>query len=301
MRAVVIGASGQIGGWLMHVLRQNGHEAIGTYFSVPVEGLAQLDVGDTDHATSWLRSQRPNVVFYPAGFTWVDGCERDPDRAFAANRDQPLALARAAADLGARFVYFSSDYVFDGADGPNDEADTPNPINVYGQSKLAAEEALRTELGEAQLTIRTSWVFGPERQGKNFAYQVARALSEGKTLSCPNDMLSSPSYGPDVAWVAVRLAETGRAGLIHVAGPETLPRSLFARAIAAAFRLDPRGIIEKPDRELPQVAARPHQGGLKTTRLLQVEPGRMRSLPVCLRDFPRRLAAHSWCKAALPR
>ena len=115
MRAVVIGGSGQIGGWLLRVLAARGHPAVGTYATVAFLGLVPLDAADLVASADWLRSQRPDVVFYPAGFTWVDGCERDPARARSANLDQPLNLARAAADLGAHFVYFSTDYVFDGA------------------------------------------------------------------------------------------------------------------------------------------------------------------------------------------
>ena len=120
MKAVVVGGSGQIGGWLLRHLAARGHEATGTYATAPVPGLVPLNLGTTDPASAaaWLRSERPDVVFYPAGFTWVDGCERDPALAFAANRDQPMVLARAAADLGARFVYFSTDYVFDGLSRP---------------------------------------------------------------------------------------------------------------------------------------------------------------------------------------
>src|SRR5437588_8377993 len=84
MRAVVIGGSGQIGGWLLHWLAARGHDAVGTYATVPFPGLAPLDAADLVGAAAWLRGQRPDVVFYPAGFTWVDGCERDPDRARSA-------------------------------------------------------------------------------------------------------------------------------------------------------------------------------------------------------------------------
>src|SRR5262245_59882911 len=101
MRAVVIGASGQIGGWLLRELAGRGHDSVGTYATVPFPGLAPLDAANLIEAAEWLRGQRPDVVFYPAGFTWVDGCERDPARARSANLEQPLNLARVAADQGA--------------------------------------------------------------------------------------------------------------------------------------------------------------------------------------------------------
>src|SRR4051794_34707160 len=142
MRCVVIGGSGQIGSWLLRELAGRGHQTVGTYATVPLPGLAPMDAADLDRAAAWVREQAPDVVFYPAGFTWVDGCERDPGRAYAANLEQPLNLARAAADEGARFVYFSTDYVFDGRDGPYDESARPRPLSAYGRSKLEAERAL---------------------------------------------------------------------------------------------------------------------------------------------------------------
>ncbi len=148
MRALVVGGSGQIGGWLLRSLAESDHEAIGTYHTVPQEGLVPLDASRLDEASEWLRSARPDVVFYPAGFTWVDGCERDPARARDANLDQPLNLARITSEFGSRFVYFSTDYVFDGEVGPYDEHSPANPLSAYGRAKRDAERALADELGE---------------------------------------------------------------------------------------------------------------------------------------------------------
>jgi dTDP-4-dehydrorhamnose reductase len=289
MRAVVIGGSGQIGGWLLHWLSRDGHDAVGTYATVPYPGLAPLDAADLGGAADWLRGQRPDVVFYPAGFTWVDGCERDPARARSANREQPLNLARAAADLGARFVYFSTDYVFDGEAGPYAEDAPPNPLSLYGQAKLEAEHELAEALGDAQLTLRTTWVFGPERQGKNFAYQLAKTLGEGKPLVCPSDQVSNPSYGPDVARAAVALAVAGHSGLVHVAGPDWIDRVRFARALAESVGLDPSPIVGKTTAELAQPAARPLNGGLRTEKLQSLLPGAVRPLAEALDDFHARL------------
>ena len=103
---------------------------------------SMLDAGELQPAADWITEQAADVVFYPAGFTWVDGCERDRSRAYAANLEQPLNLARAAATVGSRFVYFSTDYVFDGEAGPYTEESATNPLSVYGQAKRDAE--LRT-------------------------------------------------------------------------------------------------------------------------------------------------------------
>ncbi len=285
LRAVVIGGSGQLGCWLLWTLARRGHSATGTYASVQFPGLVRLDAGELQPAADWISEQAADVVFYPAGFTWVDGCERDRPRAYAANLDQPLNLARAAARAGARFVYFSTDYVFDGAAGPYAEDSAPNPLSVYGRAKRDAELALERELGARQLTIRTSWVFGPERQGKNFAYQLLRNLAEKKPPVCPSDQISNPSYGPDVATAAVLLAEAGASGLIHVVGPEVIDRVQFARAIAGAFGHDVGLIVGKSTADLGQGAPRPLNGGLKTPRLDAAYPGIMRPLQTALESF----------------
>ena len=293
MRALVIGGSGQIGGWLLRVLTERGHKAVGTYATVAYPELAHLDAADLAKAADFVRATSPDVVFYPAGFTWVDGCEKDPARARSANVDQPLNVARAAADLGARFVYFSTDYVFDGREGPYPEDAPTHPLNEYGRSKGRAEVELADALGERLLTIRTSWVFGPERQGKNFAYQLVKTLAAGKPLGCPSDQHSNPSYGRDVARAAVALAEQGRFGIAHVAGPELSGRVAFARGIAEGLSLNPDPIFAKTSAELGQTVARPNHGGLLTPKLDAWLPGSQRDLKTCLADFRHQIAASS--------
>ncbi|CAN5761126.1 dTDP-4-dehydrorhamnose reductase [soil metagenome] len=295
MKAIVIGGSGQIGGWLLRHLAERGHETVGTYATVAYPGLVALNAADRDTAADWVRSQRPEVVFYPAGFTWVDGCERDPDKARASNRDEPLNLALAAAESDARFVYFSTDYVFNGTTGPDAEDSPTHPPNIYGLAKLEAEAALTEALGDRVLIARTSWVYGPERQGKNFAYQVVRNLKASNAMPTPSDMASSPSYAPDVALATLQLAEQGKSGVWHVAGPEVVARSEFARGIALAFGLDPALIQPRPTSEIVQGAPRPLQGGLKIEKLEAQLPGLMRPMASALEDFLARLDAHqSW-------
>jgi dTDP-4-dehydrorhamnose reductase len=282
-------------------LAERGHEVTGTYCAHPFPGLVRLCAAEREPAATWLKEQKPDVVFYPAGFTWVDGCEADPARALDENRDQPLALALAAAEVGARFVYFSTDYVFDGRSGPYDESAEPRPLSAYGRAKLDAEMALEMALGPVLLTIRTTWVFGPERQGKNFAYQLARTLSERKPLVCPSDQISNPSYGPDVARAVVLLVEREESGLFHVAGPETMSRPAFARALAEGFGLDPKRIEERETALLGQAALRPLQAGLLTPRLDAVLPGAMRPLAEALADFRALLASGDDRAAPIPR
>jgi dTDP-4-dehydrorhamnose reductase len=296
MRALVIGGSGQIGGWILRHLAARGHEAVGTYATVPQPGLEPLDASDTEAAASLVSKVRPEVVFYPAGFTWVDECERDPKRCRDANVEQPLTLARLAEERGGRFVYFSTDYVFNGNAGPYDETATPAPLSFYGQHKFDAEKILTGVLSDLPpLILRTTWVYGPERQGKNFAYQLVRNLRAGKPVVLPSDQISSPSYGPDVALAAVELAEQGASGLYHVSNPDAMDRITFAKAVATAFGLDPSVIGGQPTAAMNQAAARPLSSGLLCPRLADACPGLMRPLDACLADFLARLdAGEGW-------
>ena len=140
------------------------------------------------------------------------------------------------------------------------------------------------------MLVRTTWVFGPERQGKNFAYQLAKSLGEGRSLVCPSDQVSNPSYGPDVAHAVLALVEAGRSGLVHVAGPDWIDRAEFARALAVALGFDATLIVARTTAELGQPAARPLRGGLLTRRLDAWLPGSMRHLDQCLADFHDRLS-----------
>ena len=265
MRALVIGASGQVGAALLHVLRERGHEARGTHGRNAAPGLAPLDL--TDHAAlaRAIAEARPDWVFCPAGLSHVDYCEDHPDLALAINRDGPAAAARACEAAGAGFVYYSSDYVFDGVAGPFGEDDTPRPLCVYGRSKHEGEEAVRAACRRA-VVIRTSVVYGPETQGKNFVYQLIRACRAGQAFRPAVDQRASPSYNPDVAAASVELAERGLTGLWHVAGPETIDRWAFTLLIGREFGLDTSRLSPVKTSELKQRAVRPLDGGLRVTK-----------------------------------
>jgi dTDP-4-dehydrorhamnose reductase len=291
MRALVIGASGQIGGHLLAELARRGHAAVGTRRGFAVPGLPSLDIANDAHVRQAIADVRPGAVFLPAGFTWVDGCEKDPERAFRENRDLPLAVARAARDAGALFVHFSTDYVFDGKDGPYGEDAPASPVSVYGRAKLEAEERLRAEV-PAHVIARTTTVYGPELQGKNFVFQVVAKARKGETMQVPHDQVSTPSYGPDVARAVVELVEARARGTFHVAGPDLIDRAAFGRLACEVLGLDPRTIVPVATADLGQPAARPLRGGLRCDKLASL------GLDVRLRDAREGLTAFAeWLRS----
>ena len=276
MRALVIGASGQVGASLLTSLRARGHEARGTYGHHATPGLDPLDLADHAAVARAVAAARPDWVFCPAGLSHVDYCEDHVDEAMAANRDGPAAAARAAEGAGAGFVFYSSDYVFDGVAGPFGEDDTPRPHSVYGRSKHEGEQAVMTVCRRA-MVIRTSVVYGPERQEKNSVYQLIRAGREGRGFRLAVDQRVSPSYNPDVAAASVELCERGLGGVWHVAGPEVLDRYAFALLICKEFGLDASRLTAITTAALGQKAPRPLDGGLKVAKAQAQLTTRLRS------------------------
>jgi dTDP-4-dehydrorhamnose reductase len=265
MRALVIGASGQVGAALSVLLAARGHEVTGTHYQFPQPGTRSLDLADGAGTGRLIAELAPDWVFCPAGLSHVDYCEDHPQETFRANRDAPSAAARAAAVRGAGFVYYSTEYIFDGVLGPYGEDDRPNPLSVYARSKLEGEQAVRAANPRA-LVVRTTVVYGPDPQEKNFVSQLLRRLRAGQRMTVPTDQRSSPTYNRDLAGATVELAERGLTGVWHLAGPTILDRHAFALAACEVFGLDPELVIPVTTEALHQLAPRPHNAGLRTDR-----------------------------------
>ncbi len=257
MKALVIGASGQVGGQLAAVGKGRGVDVVRTGFRNDRPGALKLDVSDRAAVRDVLAAVRPDVVFVPAAMTHVDRCETHPHECRAANVDGPRNVAEAAAGAGARVVFFSTEHVFPDGPTPYAEAAPCGPVSEYAKSKVLAEAMLREVLPGRHLILRTSWVYGPEEQGKNFVYRAVRTLRAGEALTVPADQHGQPTYGPDLAAAAWDLIEAEATGTVHVVGPELVTRDAFARQIAAAFDLSPAGIAGVTTAELRQPAPRP--------------------------------------------
>lgn len=257
-KTLIVGASGLVGSRILARLRA---EARGTYCSHPRPGLQFVDVTDADTVDDEVEALRPSVVVLAAAYTHVDGCEKDPGRSYDINVAGARNVARAAARYGARLVFLSSDYVFDGEHGPHALDETPAPLNVYGHHKLEAERVVASEC-QSYAIIRSCNIYGFDADGKNFVMAVYRNGVSRTTMRVPIDQWGNPTYADDLVDAVVRAGGMRESGVFHVAGPDYVDRLAWARRAAAAFGLDASFIEGVPTSELVQGARRPLRGGL---------------------------------------
>ena len=291
MRALVIGASGQVGAALMQALRARGHDAVGTYAHHPVDGLGALDITDRGAVEHAIRDARPDWILCPAGLTHVDHCEEHPAEACAINRDGPLDAARLAQRAGAGFVFYSTEYVFDGARGPYAEEDPARPLSVYGRSKWEGERAVLAEI-ERTVVVRTTVVYGPDRQEKNFVYQLIANCRGAREMRIPMDQVSSPTYNVDLAQATVELCERDLHGVYHLAGDGVMDRVTFARLACRVFDLDGSRLTPVATAALAQKASRPLHGGLLIDKARAALSTPLRSPEAGLHAMRTALAGH---------
>jgi CDP-6-deoxy-D-xylo-4-hexulose-3-dehydrase len=302
VKALVIGASGLVGGALVRVLERNGADVVGASRSRPVPGGLLLDVRDAEAVAAAFAAVQPALAFLaivpPGG---VDACEDHPQEAAALQVDGTRHVAEAAARHGARLVYFSTDYVFDGKAGPYAETDEPRPLNVYGATKLEAER-LVSALVPRHLIVRTTTVFGWDRASRNFAMQVSERLGAGQPLRVADDQWANPTLAEYLAEATVQLVGRETTGIVNVVGRDRMARSDLARALARAMALDPDLVVPVSTVALGQRAARPLQGGLVTRRLEDLLGTAPLDLDESLKRFRRhwRADTHTAARPAAP-
>jgi dTDP-4-dehydrorhamnose reductase len=226
LKILLTGKRGQIGSALLVTLPRLG-ELIAVDRS-------QLDLTKIDSVRETVRDIRPHVIVNAAAYTAVDEAEREQAAAFCANRDAPATLAEEALSLGALLVHFSTDYVFDGHKrAPYVENDSTNPLNVYGRSKLAGEEAIVSS-GCRHLILRTSWVYA--ERGKNFLVTIRRLMNHGKELRVVDDQWGAPTSASMIARAVPSalkrvIADESLEGLYHMTAAGSTTWCRFARSI----------------------------------------------------------------------
>jgi dTDP-4-dehydrorhamnose reductase len=270
-RILIVGAAGQVGRELQRSFSDTGE--------VFANDRDTVDLAIPDQVRAMVRRTAPDVILNAAAYTAVDRAESEPHAAMAVNAKAPEILAEEAARLGALLVHYSTDYVFDGLKtGPWLETDTPNPLNVYGASKLAGEQAIQ-QVGGKFLIFRTSWVYGP--RGTNFLLTMLRLGRERDHLNIVDDQIGAPTTSSELAnatstivtgVLGGHLGSTADwAGIYHMTCGGSVSWCGFARAIFCRSRamLGGRSPEVNPilTSEYPTAAKRPHNSLLSNDKL----------------------------------
>jgi dTDP-4-dehydrorhamnose reductase len=280
VRLLLTGSSGQVGCALLETLPRLGE--------VIAPGRRELDLSKSDSIVKAVARVGANVIVNAGAYTAVDQAEKEEPLAMAVNRDGPAVLAQEAARCGALLVHFSTDYVFDGEKAaPYVEADATNPLNAYGRSKLAGEQAIRRS-GCRHLIFRTSWVYS--NTGKNFLLTMLRLAREKKELRVVDDQHGAPTSSRSLAdavppAIAAVLRDASLGGLYHMSAQGSTTWCGFARAIVG----DRVSVVPIRSSEYPMPARRPRNSVLDNMKLEQGFGIRLPSWEASLRDVLARV------------
>lgn len=253
MKVLVTGASGQLGTQVVRDLRRDGYEVVAA-------GRETMDLGEPEDVAQKIAAVQADWVINCAAYTKVDKAEEESAIAMTVNRDGAAGVARGVADYGGRMLHVSTDFVFNGRQSvPYTEDDTPDPLGVYGQSKLRGEQAVREILPNA-CVLRTSWVYGVH--GNNFVKTILRLAGEREELRVVDDQVGTPSWTTDISRAILALIGQGAQGLWHFSNEGVASWYDFAQAIVReaaqlGFPVRAREIRAIPTKDFPLPAKRP--------------------------------------------
>lgn len=276
-KVLVLGSNGMLGHELMDVLSAR--------WDVAGADVEQVDIADAAATMSFVAAQAPSIVINAAARTDVDGCEGDPDGAFAVNARGAGNVAAACRAACARMIHLSTDYVFDGlAKKPYLEDAATNPQSVYGKSKLAGEQAVRRGLDD-YIIVRTSWLFGPH--GKNFVDTILKAASERSVLEVVGDQYGCPTYARDLASAIGSLLMTDCRGIVNVTNSGVCSWCEYARAILELGGISGVSVNEITSERLSRPAPRPPFSALDGSRYAGLTGAPMRQWRAAVGEYIR--------------
>ncbi|MFZ3087686.1 MAG: dTDP-4-dehydrorhamnose reductase [Methylotenera sp.] len=240
---------------------------------------SQLDLTDQDAIRRVIQTVKPDLIINPAAYTAVDKAESEPELAYAVNATAPQTLAKEAAKVGAKLIHFSTDYVYSGTKvGAYTEDDAPRPLSVYGKSKLAGEDAIRS-VGLQHLIFRTSWVYGA--YGKNFLTTILRLAAERDQLRVVADQIGAPTSSHSIADAVLSVLKRwqNEAGVYHLVNAGQTSWHGFAAAIVEEYgrmqvprgwpqlKVTPEKIQAITTEEYPTPVVRPANSTMDCTKL----------------------------------
>lgn len=260
VRLLVTGARGMLGAEVVSAF-QGSADVTGT-------DIQEFDISDAPSTQKVVEGIAPDVIVNCAAYTDVDGAEADRGLAFAVNSRGAGNIARSARAVGALLVHMSTDYVFDGRKAePYSESDDPNPINVYGESKLAGEREVEA-VGVPHLIVRTSWLYG--HGGRNFVDTVLRLAAERDRLQVVDDQVGAPTNARDLAGIVKELVRTRAQGIVHATNAGRCSWYEFAGAILTVAGIDGVKVDAVDSTAFVRPARRPANSVLRLDRLVSL-------------------------------
>ncbi|WP_336046126.1 dTDP-4-dehydrorhamnose reductase [Solibacillus ferritrahens] len=260
MKIFVTGISGQLGYDVLEEGKKRGFDIVGT-------SSKELDITNKQAVKNYITSVNPDVIIHCAAYTAVDKAEEERDICYNVNVNGTKYLAEAAAELQAKFVYISTDYVFDGqGNQPFKETDKTNPIGFYGETKLQGEQEVQ-QLLEKYFIVRISWVFG--KNGHNFVKTMLRLAESNEIVSVVGDQLGSPTYTVDLANVLLDMIQSEEYGIYHASNEGFCSWAQFAEAI---FEMESKATAVNAitTAEYPTKAKRPANSKMDKSKLAEV-------------------------------
>ena len=283
MKLLITGSNGLLGQKLVDLCLSKQIDFLATssganrYSICPSEHYQTLDITDEQNIQEVLQSYQPTHVIHTAAMTNVDQCELQPEACDLVNRQAVLMLAKFCQKHAIHLQLLSTDFVFDGQDGPYRESDAPNPLSVYARSKVEAEKILQQTQGLSYSIVRTIIVYGQGEQlsRSNIILWAKDALQKGSPLQIVNDQFRAPTWADDLAWACVRICELSQVGIFHIAGPEVLSIYEIVARVAAFYKLPIEQVTQLSSETLQQPAKRPPRTGFildKAEELLGYHP-----------------------------
>jgi dTDP-4-dehydrorhamnose reductase len=273
MRILITGANGLLGYKLVQLLADKKDVTTiatarkkPTDLSAPVQFM-ELDITDKHQTLEVINSAKPDAVIHAAAMTQVDQCETEREKCWRANVDGVAHIIEACAQSNAHLVHVSTDFIFDGTYGPLDETAIPNPVNYYGESKLAGERLIQQSKINWAI-LRTVLVYGvtPDMSRSNIVLWVKKNLEEGKTINVVNDQWRTPTLAEDLALGCYLAASQKAKGIFHISGSEMMTPFDIAVATANFFKLNKSLIKPADSSTFTQPAKRPPKTGFIITK-----------------------------------
>lgn len=274
MKILVTGAHGQLGTDIMQILSSE-HE---------IYGFARQELNITDQQTTFeiIQQIKPDAVIHAAAYTKVDQAESDPELSYSVNAYGTRNVVLASQKIAAKVIYISTDYVFAGTRSvPYCEFDQTSPVNVYGRSKLAGEEMVKT-FSDKFFIVRTSWLYG--RYGTNFVSTILQLSEQQEELRIVSDQVGSPTYTVDLVRFLRELLRTEQFGIYHATNTGSCSWFEFAKTILETVNRN-RNIVPVRTEDFPRPAARPAFSVLDHMAIRQNSFNEFRHWRAALQDF----------------